>query len=168
MLRVICLAACGILTDWRWNLCPLHWQADSYHWITRKAREEIWSPSDFMKRIVTMFTCSILCGVVGLCPEVGEKGHFQHCKSRTEWGKVQEINAAFHWMPPGFQALCKVYTHQLISSSVLICRRSIRGNWGMEHFSSFCDHTANKWLYHFRHKNFPWLGSFQTVPETWE
>ena len=25
-----CPVACGIFPDQRWNLCPLHWQADSY------------------------------------------------------------------------------------------------------------------------------------------
>ena len=28
--------ACGIFPDQGSNLCPLHWQANSYHWPTRK------------------------------------------------------------------------------------------------------------------------------------
>ena len=28
--------ACGIFPDQGSNLCPLHWQVNSYHWLTRK------------------------------------------------------------------------------------------------------------------------------------
>ena len=33
--------ACGIFLDWRLNLCPPHWQADSY-----PLRGEVWELSD--------------------------------------------------------------------------------------------------------------------------
>ena len=36
-----CFEACGIFPDQGSNLCPLLWQADSYHGATREAPEQV-------------------------------------------------------------------------------------------------------------------------------
>ena len=37
--RLSCSVARGIVLDQGWNLCLLHWQADSSHWVTREASD---------------------------------------------------------------------------------------------------------------------------------